>query len=1635
MIVRGYRKDTEGNVVLQDIFDIVECTYTGKHMGERSITATVNWASPIDFQIGDYIELQMQSLVRSTSGENGDIEHVEKFYIYTTPTIKKTARAMSHGTAFEHVVTFYPAQHELACVQMRDMGNALNADSIIYTGFDSVNFYGGAKELMDRIMEVLKDAYVDSEGNPLWSYEIADAVNEEKNTALERFPFSFSGNSVMDALLKLNDKEGINTTFFINDRKIYVGFKRPYFCRVTDGDTIDSDITTQMFSFQYGKTSHESKAINYGGLYDITKTTGKDLPITKLFAYGASRNLNRYYCSDRLAPGRYVNRLMLPSFSTDGKTDFIISEDAMQRYGMREASKQFEDIYPSLRYMTYGDLRSIKYCIKIKASGLADDDLTNPVIDIARVQCYKVVEGDNGVNTLVEAAPPDDLAIYVHAVDKIVRVVLFGGATDEEAIAKQLANDGIIPRRSLVGSDYIPGSCFLVHDDNFGDNHTSHLLQRSEWFNNADDSMFTQEEQDEIHMHQINYHDTFWLTDLYIFDSYDQKYFNRDGYSAWAYPCLNNKYTTTSGHVASDSLPVNTVIAVEPVVIEDTSLNSAGLDEQQQTFDIYLGDVGFKIDEQTDFGEMVFVIAGTVKVSFLDGMLAGREFEINGAVTDSQFSCICAYNNDGSLNEHFFEDEGYAGAEVALNAFKNGAIWRLRLNRTNLDDPDYSNLNIALPNTLINAKSGDHVVLLDIYMPDIYISAAEHRLLREAQKYLEANDNGTVNYSVNFDKVRMQQVQKYALQMREGLNVRMIDDDLDIQTENNGRYICDYRDKPLVSALPVETIERTWEYTQDYISATATIESSRLVVEVVLQYVENWLNNPIRIVQSGVNYDLGRPSRIDNNGWSEEKGGYLYMLYYSIPSGIDFTSDYSIYRNTIVKGELKQAWLSAYQAIDFTKGRYYTANFRVHDNGYFSTDSANNFRLFTVRNDSSVSYTPDYTLSCHIKEGDTYLYLSFTFFLDDTFDDSQLYYPSLLFTYDGREADLGLGLISVYEQDYAEDSEILPYADFTIDNVTIKITDSSNRSAAQPIKEITATLSEQHNATAWASLSNRVENAEKEADRNNKTAQEIANTARRHYQTLLNLRNSIFDPDGSCDQTFLQVMMLQVGADSMNYQLRNTRVGLTDEGNVAFFNCRLELNEDDNVYHFIVEDDDVLDHFVFTQGNDGSWYIPKSDFAVYALDVALNGNDTYFICIKCPKDGSDATWLCETTQHKVNEDDNYWYFNWGILTVDSGGVYTITETRGNAYMYGDNLICGKISTLAGQSYFDLTHGDFVLRDDDGVSSLSYINGKLTISGVSDLIGAFESSTKITGGLILTNVLELKNEFEDVVAGMSGVSSDNVLLWGGGDYDDAANAASDEDYNKVNGTPITTLIKKDGTGKIGVFQIEEDSVLVDSDGGVPVVITNKSVGDIGVDGESKMSSISATYGSQAVSDSGENSIDIITRMTGDSSQVIVKNVTVTFNHLEESGATNASFIELYFDYTENGTTKTKTLSFNGSLTDVVHAVSENVLTVLSTTFAVRARYRTFYESVTISFEYFFGNSNKLSKCVIANDGMVFISGLSNRFYIKPSASSLDIIADLPVVSTDADKQSLAIGQLYQDENGFVKRITGADLTST
>lgn len=1470
------------------IFNIMKGTYTGKDMGERSITALIDFPSRIDFQIGDYVKFEIANLMRANGVAGG--YGLEKFYIYTKPTIKKVARPQSHGKAFQHTVTFYPCQYELATVKMRDVLQEV-ASGVIYTGYDEFSFYGGANTLMKRIMAVLNERFPGTgvAGRDYWSYQIADSVNEDLNTALEKFQFDFSDSSVMDALLKLNDAEGINTKFFINERMIYVGYKRPYITGV-DANNIQRSIP---FEFMYGKTSHLPGSTNYGNLFTLTKANGTNSPITRLYAYGSDRNLHRFYCSDRIKTGRYVNKLMLPSFEDDGHTDYIDSPEGIAKFGIREGTKTFDNIYPSLRFFYYGNLRDVKYCIKLMGSGLDPDtdgyydngttiskanitpeqierakaevdrykegivEANTPCIitidgkdynitvaqadvlinsgtikinndpekiyqyPIARIQCYKVVEqykkdnqgnyildGDGnkiptGQNELIESLPPTDLAVFCHATGKVVKCVLYADTQ------RQLDEDGRIPTRQ--DGSVIVGSCFAVHDGHptladkhFECGHTHPALSypglpnsnmREAWFTDADtistdkDGAFYRpydEYKNAVSIHQIHYTDDHWITDVYEFTDYHQQTFNRQGYSAYCWPRVNKYYPNSQ----SDNIEVNAVVDVGPVYIEDTDLNiSQG--QQQQTFDIYLRDVGFKINEQTWFGDRVFLF-DTCHINFLDGKLAGYSFEMPAESDQAQLGDIYvpALKPDGSLNSEFFDLAD--NPTQAHEAYANGAFWRIVAKRQETEVDRY-----YVPNVMLNASKGDHIVFLDIFMPDIYVRVAEQRLYKEAKKYLDANDDGDIQYSFDIDKVRPNEQPIFAIQMREGAIMRVVDDDLDVGTVNKENML--FWDKDglvsLESMIRIETdviidyevINRTRDdivgsdIRGNHIVKDTTNGEWYLFFDTLTQdankelYYENGIDVYFDYNERPIRFHIDRDEikTIEHTGSGATVTLHKLRLHNVNFLGIhqdnwlgwDWHVEYSFKQQTLTPQTDQSVlpagvrkYCAAVNLTEFKPSKYYEVVMDAIESGLaVKKNGVPSFALVNGLGDGQTIFTPEYTADVIEDGANGVMSVKYKFTLSDEFDDSKDYYPAILYQSDGETEAVHVRLWSILERDDEHLGE-LNYVDLAIDTVTINFNDNTREpgislqdgqeperlttNQTEMVREVTATVKEESRASAWAQLAQRMDAAEILQDQTLDFYQNLVNQARQHYIQLLNLKNNIFDPDGTCKDTFLQVMMLQVGADSMNYQLKYTHYGMNGQTS----NCGVNQGESEQTdpesgkaykdSFAIGNAEEVLDHYVYTKDQTGGrWYPIERNVQFPLHKVLQEGQEqesypTYFIALKASTtDSRDCHWVCEPVQHKVNELDGYYYFNWGILVPVSDdpqdpdyGRYQLTETRGNAYMYGDNLICGQISTLAGNSYFDLTHGNFVLSKDGPDNQghyhegLTYINGVLTIYG-------------------------------------------------------------------------------------------------------------------------------------------------------------------------------------------------------------------------------------------------------------------------------------------------------------------------------
>lgn len=1427
----------------EEVFTLKECTYTGKDMGERKVTATVKWPSPIDFRPNDYIELQMSDLTRVRGFLNGGT-YTEKFYMYTMPTVKKVASSMSVGEAFEHTVTFFPAQYELGVTLMRDLVQA-QATGIIYTGYDEFSFVGGAKALLDRIIAVLDERF----GQGVWRYELSDAVNEDVNSALERHQFDFSQNTVWDALMKLNDEDGVNTSFYINDRTIYVGYKCPYVCGVDE----DNVIKETPYQFKYGKTSHKPISEGEGGLFTITKGVGTKSPITRLYVYGDGRNLNRFYCADRLRSGRFVNKLMIPQFDADGKTDYIDSPEGIVKYGIREGKKVFEDIYPSLRNITYNDLRQIKYVLKLELNGrdTSKDDLqtTSKYGPLLRVQCYRVdpSEDNVGVNKLTPAYPEKKLCVCVHANGKVAKVIL-GRSYAEQS----LIDTGKLPEDQHENK--IPGAAFCVHHGtdrnkerfmNYGSYEAKYL--RSQWFANIEDSMrFDADVREEAERMQINYMDDARITDVYIYDDdhpYDtQTTFSRDGYSAYCWPRINDMYTASQ----NAGLNVNEVIVADKIEKVDTDMRYSD-GSRQQSFDIYLRDVGFDISERTPFGTMVHLVGQTFNLQFLDGYLAGLTFEALESKAGNQLydTICCLWNEDGTSNEDTFIN----GADNQVNAREardKGAIWRISVKR---NEDNYEQYGTILPNTIINAQAGERIVFLNIYMPDIYVHAAENRMLKEAYKYLNENDNGDVSYTTEFDKIRLIQVPALGMQMREGALMRVYDDDLAIQTDkevaelygNRGSVpsrvsLYEYETESVTEreygSVRVEDVRpkhyntQEWEFEvelKDLNPGFHLVKESETPVSLDIEL--NILDVGIvrttvapkqyrMLIQEGKVVKVLIPVPMDFylvNDIIWDKFHLTFNYYYDTEKRIE-TGRYLPANREIV--------CTSSELINFSAGKYYTVELEV------GNSMPNRFCLAaTLDKYCNSIYFPD-TDQSYVDEDMEgapagYERHRLHFYLPEGFDESKSYYVATRVVTDGVTEYGSIRLLSVVESNVNDKSEQLMYQDLTIDQLTIKFTDNGREysvgglepamaaargrmamgraGGAEPIddKTITAVVKQKQRASAWLQMSNIVEQTAIQSEYNKQTNEANAQLARKYNRRLEALKNTIYDPDGTMNETFLQSMMLQIGASSTNYLLDNTRVFLDE-----YRNIRLERAQETYGYTWYLRiGRDTLRHITYTSNpTSGTWDVADSEEQECKIGVL------YYIYAKCERASGWGEWVIDSQRHFVGEDPDYWYFLYGILEEGSedGISRSITEVRGNVYVYGDNVVAGKISTQSGLSYFDLEGNEFKLGD-----LMQFKDNKLHIGGM----------TCIGGDFVMTRILRLLDNEGQETAGMSGEDSEDVAFWAGGTYQDACQQPDN----------VSVILTKTGVGsKIGCFRVDYDKISVETGQGKVVIDDNEGI---------------------------------------------------------------------------------------------------------------------------------------------------------------------------------------------------------------
>lgn len=184
--------------------------------------------------------------------------------------------------------------------------------------------------------------------------------------------------------------------------------------------------------------------------------------------------------------------------------------------------------------------------------------------------------------------------------------------------------------------------------------------------------------------------------------------------------------------------------------------------------------------------------------------------------------------------------------------------------------------------------------------------------------------------------------------------------------------------------------------------------------------------------------------------------------------------------------------------------------------------------------------------------------------------------------------------------------------------------------------------------------------------------------ARANWRSSREVLNMVFDPEtggyykDKITPESVDTMMLSVGAKSMQFGLINTVYEPNFQGNPNLFKWK----------------GGVLTHYTIDPDKARSWVLADGT-------TALQQDVPYYIYAVCNRDNSAGTMSISTTQHKVEESPNVYFFLIGILgSIDADTkVRAISLTYGFTTINGRFIKTGRIESADGTTYFDLDQSE------------------------------------------------------------------------------------------------------------------------------------------------------------------------------------------------------------------------------------------------------------------------------------------------------------------------------------------------------
>lgn len=741
-------------------------------MGEQYITLDAQSDVPIPFAVGDYC-----------------IYRGEVFYLNYIPSETQNARPNKIGNGFVYEnIKFDSCQEELSRCQMRDItpttGLYVASLGTNYTGSTIFSLYCGeiikdgktytpVCALAAKMQANLDEMYRDKDGSPMWRIIVNTTTFHEEfgvqvyDTHTDEKVLTFSNNYVSEALAMVYNEFKLN--YCVKGRTIYIGYELGDLTNYDPSNPTTAVDDGNKFAFGYGK-GNPSKDKPNTGLFQLKKlANSSQMIITRLRAFGSKKNMPYRYYNKKfgLSQSLFPVNLMLPDTfqSPTGKdagnatrretlgseildvlgesNDSYIEKDNNAKAtseGIREGSafwdgsdSELEEIFPTIEGTTYAELRS---------AGVPDQDGTTGAL------AFPGYDGDERIDEILDICSDTNIGNginYDEATNMkykaVQRKASLSIPTDETSSSVKYLKRTVAEFKEVSAGRYIltqttqaVNICpILVSCDGTGDMKAHfNIIITIKPDDGSASSTKTISTRDIVFKNIGKWYNGRWESQEYLdkipFPTIDktEDLLEVKSSSTIKIECQLESESGNLPSTAPDGHPSyfgwelsnnNDESLVETPNLDGyliLALDGAGDTYQETPFHVIVKDLGFDIT-----------------ASFYDG--------------DEH---VMAMKSGNCVARQFTIGESIEKVEVDHNG-KKVKGYKIYLTNREIDDT----LNTFYPSVKDPIMAGDRYVLLGIEMPDVFVKAAEIRLLKAACQYMRDNCTTKFTYQPYLDDI------------------------------------------------------------------------------------------------------------------------------------------------------------------------------------------------------------------------------------------------------------------------------------------------------------------------------------------------------------------------------------------------------------------------------------------------------------------------------------------------------------------------------------------------------------------------------------------------------------------------------------------------------------------------------------------------------------------------------------------------------------------------------------------------------------------------------------------------------------------------------------------------------------------